>query len=502
MKSDVTAFANKSALAFTISLPAGGNYKAVIWAQSSKCEAYSISDDMVVTVDYEGVNNEELRDAFWGVSEPFTVNKEGVEVVLKRPFAQVNVGAYPFDWEYVKDFYKFDATQSSTVIRGVANELNLLDGSVAGEVDVYFKPTTIPAETLYADVDRNNVDEEYVYLSMSYVLADTEPTTHSMSVFFLNDDNQAVVMADPKLDAITIQRNHRNDFIGQVISDNGELNIREYVDKGNGAHPNEDVANYLYYRVTEPTTIANTLYNFSDNTAGLQFASDNGQMMTLENLYFTGTIWVIEFGEYRGGGYVNYNNTVNNVEFHNLAVSACIECHEWYFAPAVIAYGNTVLTNCKMKGTTNLRKTITDKHGVTHNIIPVDLGIRNESDGVIQGGEYGTVFAWTHAVVDIHDAVIDKLYCGTCDSTKHSWMTIHSGTKIDQIICCEPRCPYGGKEYSTTMTIKSGAVVGSIDLVSTDVEFLIIEEGAKVGKITCQGVEYTYKELREAMGLN
>ena len=37
VKSDVTAFANKSALAFTISLPAGGNYKAVIWAQSSKC---------------------------------------------------------------------------------------------------------------------------------------------------------------------------------------------------------------------------------------------------------------------------------------------------------------------------------------------------------------------------------------------------------------------------------------------------------------------------------
>ena len=80
-------------------------------------------------------------------------------------------------------------------------------------------------------------------------------------------------------------------------------------------------------------------------------------------------------------------------------------------------------------------------------------------------------------------------------------MTIHSGTKIDRIINCEPRCPYGGKEYSTTMTIKSGAIVGSIQLVSTDVEFLIIEEGAQVGKITCEGVEYTYEELRSAMGL-
>ena len=48
---------------------------------------------------------------------------------------------------------------------------------------------------------------------------------------------------------------------------------------------------------------------------------------------------------------------------------------------------------------------------------------------------------------------------------------------------------------------KSGAIVGSIQLVSTDVEFLIIEEGAQVGKITCEGIEYTYEELRSAMGL-
>ena len=51
------------------------------------------------------------------------------------------------------------------------------------------------------------------------------------------------------------------------------------------------------------------------------------------------------------------------------------------------------------------------------------------------------------------------------------------------------------------MTIKNGAYVGELELVSLDVEFLIIEDGAFVGKIVCEGVEYTYKELREAMGL-
>ena len=115
-----------------ISLPAGSNYKAVFWLQNSECEAYSISDDMTLNVDYNGVNNDEKRDAFWGVSEPFDVNGSTVNVTLKRPFAQVNAGAFPFDWEYVKKFLNFNAIKSNVIISGVANEMNLLNGEVSG----------------------------------------------------------------------------------------------------------------------------------------------------------------------------------------------------------------------------------------------------------------------------------------------------------------------------------------------------------------------------------
>jgi hypothetical protein len=294
---------------------------------------------------------------------------------------------------------------------------------------------------------------------------------------------------DPGLNNVELKRNHRTDFVGQVLSDNGVLNQREYLPSVR-----------IYHNVTEDSVISDIVYDMSGHDA-VRFASESGQKMTLNNIYITGDIWTIELGEYRGSSYVNYNNELNNVVLKDLVCTSCIECHEWYFSPAVIAYGNTVANNCSMTGATTVCEPVTDKHGVVHEVIPVDFGVRNESDAVINGGTYGTVFAWTHAVVDIHGATINTLYCGTCDSTKHSWMTIHSGTTIDKVICCEPRCPYGGKEYSTTMTIKKGAVIGSLQLVSTDVEFLIIEDGAKVGKITCEGVEYTYKELREAMGL-
>lgn len=481
-------FTSSLEMSMYVTLAQGCCYKAVFWAQSSKCDAYTLSDDMVLAVNYEGANNDENRDAFYGVSTPFTLSDNSASVTLKRPFAQLNAGAYPFDWEYVTGFYNFDVTKSVARVRDVADTLNLWDGSVYGSIDALFAPGAIPQESLYADVDEDSRDEEYTYLSMSYILAGTEPTTHSVDFYFLDENNQAIMFDSPALEEVTLQRNCHTDFVGQVLSNEGELNPLEYVPA------TEDVE----YNVSEPTTIANKLYTMSGHN-GLVFGSEDGQKVTMNNVYITGDIWTIELGGYRGPNYVNYNNELNNVVLHNLSTTSAIECHEWYFSPAVIAYGNTVVNNCTMTGATTVREPITDKHGVAHEVIPVDFGVRNESDAVINGGRFGTVFAWTHAVVDIHGAKIDTLYCGTCDSTDHSWMTIHSGTTIDKVICCEPRCPYGKLEYSTTMTIKSGAVIGSLQLVSTDVEFLIIEPGAKVGKITCDGVEYSYDDLRAAM---
>ena len=472
-----------------VSLARGASYKVVCWAQSSKCSAYTLSDEMVLSVDYNGAANDELRDAFYGVSEPFTLSQAQAEVTLKRPFAQLNAGTHTFDWEFVTGHHGFDVKMSAARVRGVAHELNLIDGTVSGSVDAQFTPAALPEEMLKADVDENSSEEKYAYLFMSYILADEEPSYHSVDIHFLDADGMSVMFEDPGLANVKLQRNQRTDFVGQVLSDAGTLNPREY-----------KAETTVYHNITEDTVISDIIYDMSGHDA-LQFASESGQKMTLENIYITGDIWTIELGEYRGSSYVNYNNELNNVVLKDLVCTSKIECHEWYFSPAVIAYGNTVVNNCSMTGATTVCGPVTDKHGVVHEVIPVDFGVRNESDAIINGGTFGTFFAWTHAVLDIYGATIDTLYCGTCDSTKHSWMTIHSGTTIDKVICCEPRCPYGGKEYSTTMTIKNGAVIGSLQLVSTDVEFLIIEEGAKVGKITCEGVEYTYKELREAMGL-
>ncbi len=485
---NVNSLVNGGIFNMTVSLADGQRYRAVFWAQNGECDAYALTEDMKLTVDYSGIGNDDRRDAFYGVSELFEVDGKVKSVILRRPFAQINAVAYPFDWEYVTDFHDFTVIKSCAVIRDVPNCMDLLTGELSGSVSTSFQASEIPSERYYADVDGNGVDEEYVYLSMSYVLAGSEPTTHNADFFFIDKDNMAVMYEHESNRVVELKRNNRSDIIGQVITDNGELNRREFIQTGT-----------VYQNITADTLISNTIYNMSGHDA-IQFASVDGQLTTLDNVLITGDIWTIELGEYRGGSYVNYNNVLNNVTYKDLRTTSHIECHEWYFSPACIAYGNTTLNNCVMTGAKSINDSITDQHG-THKLISVDLGVRNESDAVINGGVYGTLFAWTHAIVNIYGAVVDTLYCGTCDSTDHSWMTIGKGTVIDRVICCEPRCPYGSKEYSTTMTIESGAKVGALELVSTDVEFLIIEDGADVGSITCDGVEYTYEELRSAMGL-
>ena len=129
-----------------VSLARGTSYKVVCWAQSSKCTAYTISEDMILSVDYNGAANDELRDAFYGVSEPFTLSQTQIEVTLRRPFAQLNVGTHTFDWEFVTGHHGFDVNMSAARVRGVANELNLLDGIVSGSVDAKFTPAALPEE--------------------------------------------------------------------------------------------------------------------------------------------------------------------------------------------------------------------------------------------------------------------------------------------------------------------------------------------------------------------
>ena len=220
----------------TLTLAKDKTYKIVFWAQNSACTAYTVSDDMKVTVDYAGINNDETRDAFFKTVE-FTVKGAAqIDVELQRALAQINVGVTAADWEAAK---KSGVTIEKSVayIKQAATSVDLLTGKASDPVEVTYTENAIPAEDLVVD------GETYKWLSMSYILvADgtetgTEKATLNDLGFSFNYTGGAVEFKSG-LTSVPVQRNYRTNIVGKLLT--GDVNFNITVDNiyaGNHAYP-------------------------------------------------------------------------------------------------------------------------------------------------------------------------------------------------------------------------------------------------------------------------
>lgn len=231
---DNSAFDNGLTENVTITLAKGQQYTVAFWAQNPNCTAYTTTDLKNVTIDYAGLNNDETRDAFFK-AETFTVtgNTE-IDVVLKRPFAQINVGVYQTDWDAAKAS-GIEIEKSKVTIENAATSINLLTGEVGGEQTVEYGFDIIPAqfatpETLDVDLDKDGTKENYVYLSMSYILANDETTGYAKTALEDLDFTFAPISGNninfsEGLNAVPVQRNWRTNIIGKILTGDVRFNI-------------------------------------------------------------------------------------------------------------------------------------------------------------------------------------------------------------------------------------------------------------------------------------
>ena len=231
---DNSAFDNGLTENVTITLAKGQQYTVAFWAQNPNCTAYTTTDLENVTIDYAGLNNDETRDAFFK-AETFTVtgNTE-IDVVLKRPFAQINVGVYQTDWDAAKAS-GIEIEKSKVTIENAATSINLLTGEVGGEQTVEYGFDIIPAqfatpETLDVDLDKDGTKENYVYLSMSYILANDETTGYAKTALEDLDFTFAPISGNninfsEGLNAVPVQRNWRTNIIGKILTGDVTFNI-------------------------------------------------------------------------------------------------------------------------------------------------------------------------------------------------------------------------------------------------------------------------------------
>lgn len=211
----------------TLNLAKGQTYKVAFWAQDADCSAYTVGEDMSVTIDYTGYNNDETRDAFFKTVEIYVAGDMAQEVKLQRPFAQVNVGCTAEDWNAAVNSGITVASSKVTFV-DAATKLNVLDGTVSGAQTVEYTEAAIPTETLKVDADGDSNKEDYHYLSMSYILPNdgttgSAKTVASASFVFKSIGND--ITLSEGLQNIPLQRNYRTNIVGTFLTSAVNINV-------------------------------------------------------------------------------------------------------------------------------------------------------------------------------------------------------------------------------------------------------------------------------------
>jgi small nuclear ribonucleoprotein (snRNP)-like protein len=366
----------------TVTLAKGQEYTAVFWAQDASCNAYTVTaetDGLKVAVDYEGNNNDETRDAFFK-AETFNVTGNAkIDVELKRPFAQINVGVTEADWTAAVAS-GVTITESKVVIKNAATSINLLDGTVSGDQVVEYDFAAIPTDpaTLEVDVNRDGTideNEKYKYLSMSYILTSAERTTlESDGLQFTFKSGGNDIVFDEGLHQVPVQRNWRTNILGKLLTGDIQFNIvideifyddynyPEFEEVTNGVKYDAATKTYYLYSVdglkwlsTESNTNSNQFSGYtvkltSDvDMTGISFdpigkakaflGTFDGGNNTISNLTITGT-------EKSVGLFANAR-TVKNIKMSNVNITGSD------YVGAIVGYGIcTRVENCHVDGGT------------------------------------------------------------------------------------------------------------------------------------------------------
>lgn len=174
------------------------------------------------------VANEEGYDAFVKCHE-FKLGGK-TDVVLTRPFAQVNAATTVADLDKAKKLQAV-VTKSELVINGVPTQYNVLTGETTAKADLTYQANVIltnyqaaadahPNEDI--TVVENSVENTYKYLAMAYVLAGETATsnasTHQATFNFYRGTNGDDLMRTIEIVNLPIQRNWRTNVIGDLLT--------------------------------------------------------------------------------------------------------------------------------------------------------------------------------------------------------------------------------------------------------------------------------------------
>ena len=217
---DEVTFENHQATV-SLRLAAGKTYDFLFWADAyGKDDAenpYKVDfNTQTLTVDYsDAKSNEEARDAFFGNATVTVKGAMSENIILKRPFAQLNIGTNDMA-EAQTAGLNTGALKSSVKVSGIFSSMNLMTGMVDGSMDATFGLNDIPEEKFIVE------GNEYDYLALNYLLVSDQKGLVNCEFSYTTD---GATIDTRTIDNVPVQRNYRTNIFGSLLTGSVDLGI-------------------------------------------------------------------------------------------------------------------------------------------------------------------------------------------------------------------------------------------------------------------------------------
>ena len=213
---DVTS---ASGITYSPRLVKGRTYQVAFWAM--KGGNYDVADMTCITRSATGSANEADYDAFTAhIDDVFVSNdNQPKPIVLTRPFAQLNMGVTPEDWNGVASESTFNMTPTNITISLTGKDtFNALTGLATGEdksIDY-----NLPVSGSEFTVD-NNI---YKNIAMCYVLPDAQKENFEIT-YSIYDQNSKAIRSNVEINAVPLQANYKTNVVGGLLTGTVTYNV-------------------------------------------------------------------------------------------------------------------------------------------------------------------------------------------------------------------------------------------------------------------------------------
>lgn len=212
----------------TLTLMPNSNYEVCFWAASSEApyEVSFANDEAKVTVNTTKLfSNNENNDAFFGKG---TITNLGFDngqiievgpVILKRPFAQLNIGTKDYEAAANAGF-KVDRTEVKIKHGVICESLNLFNGEASTNTqDIIYTVNNIPT------ADNAFPVAGYKYISMNYLLATADAQlaqdTDAITLRYYSGDRYK----ERTFSQVPVRRNWRTNIYGELLTSNVGISV-------------------------------------------------------------------------------------------------------------------------------------------------------------------------------------------------------------------------------------------------------------------------------------